>query len=147
MSEEVQVVGEAPLVRSNSAELGQVIEMKQIQALPLNGRFFEHLITLTPGAMPFYGRGDSAENASAAGAKIATVNELLGPRVVAKGTASALRTGLFQTRTKGHPAQLGGVLIVAPDGSVPYAHLADDASDNASNDEVLRAARKAVRSA
>ncbi len=67
--------------------------------------------------------------------------------MVAKGTASALRTGLFQTRTKGHPAQLGGVLIVAPDGSVPYAHLADDASDNASNDEVLRAARKVVRSA
>jgi hypothetical protein len=87
------------------------------------------------------------ESYEAAGAKIATVNELLGPRVVAKGTASALRTGLFQTRTKGHPAQLGGVLIVAPDGSVPYAHLADDASDNASNDEVLRAARKAVRSA
>ena len=83
----------------------------------------------------------------AAGAKIATVNELLGPRVVAKGTTSALRTGLFQTRTKGHPAQLGGVLIVAPDGSVPYAHLADDASDNPPNDEVLRAAGLAAKSA
>src|SRR4030095_15862367 len=71
MSEEVQVAGEAPLVRSTTAELGQVIEMKQIQALPLNGRFFEHLITLTPGAMPFYSRGDSAENAAAAGARIA----------------------------------------------------------------------------
>jgi hypothetical protein len=71
MSEEVQVIGESPLVRSTTAELGQVIEMKQIQALPLNGRFFEHLITLTPGAMPFYSRGDSAENAAAAGARIA----------------------------------------------------------------------------
>ena len=86
------------------------------------------------------------ESYEAAGAKIATFNELLGPRVVAKGTTSALRTGLVQTRTKGHPAQLGGILIVAPDGSVPYAHLADDASDNASNDEVLRAAKKVVRS-
>jgi AhpC/TSA antioxidant enzyme len=83
----------------------------------------------------------------AAGAKIATVNELLGPRVVAKGTTSALRTGLFQTRTKGHPAQLGGVLIVAPDGSVPYAHLADDAGDNPPTDEVLRAAGQAAKSA
>ena len=78
MTEEVQVVGEAPLVRSNTAELGQVIEMKQIQALPLNGRFFQHLITMTPGAMPFYGRGDSAENASAAGAKIATAHTVNG---------------------------------------------------------------------
>jgi len=33
------------------------------------------------------------ESYEAAGAKLATVNELLGPRVVAKGTASALRTG------------------------------------------------------
>src|SRR6267142_4033525 len=71
MSEAVQVTAEAPLVRRTTAELGQVIEMKQIQALPLNGRFFEHLITLTPGAMPFYSRGDSAENAAAAGARIA----------------------------------------------------------------------------
>src|SRR6478672_5108277 len=71
VSEQVQVVAQTPLVRSTTAELGQVIEMKQIQALPLNGRFFEHLITLTPGAMPFYSRGDSAENAAAAGARIA----------------------------------------------------------------------------
>jgi hypothetical protein len=78
VSEEVQVVGEAPLVRSTTAELGQVIEMKQIQALPLNGRFFQHLITLTPGAMPFYGRGDSSENSSAAGARIATAHTVNG---------------------------------------------------------------------
>jgi prostamide/prostaglandin F2alpha synthase len=81
---------------------------------------------------------------NAAGTKIATFGELLGPRVVAKGTASSIRTGLFQTKTKGHPAQLGGVLIVRPDGSVPYAHLADDASDNPPNDEVLDAARRAT---
>ncbi len=80
----------------------------------------------------------------AAGTKIATFGELLGPRVVAKGTASSIRSGLFQTRTKGHPAQLGGVLIVAPDGSVPYVHLADDASDNAPNEDVLEAARRAA---
>jgi hypothetical protein len=70
ISEEVHVVGEAQLVRSNTAELGQVIERKQIQALPLNGRFFEQLISLTPGAIPIYSRGDSAENAAAAGARI-----------------------------------------------------------------------------
>jgi peroxiredoxin len=87
------------------------------------------------------------ESYEAAGAKIATMAELFGPKVVAKGTSSALRTGLVQTRTKGHSAQLGGVLIVAPDGSVPYAHLADDAGDNAETDEVLAAARRAARAA
>jgi hypothetical protein len=78
VSEQVQVTGQTPLVRSTTAELGQVIQMKQIQALPLNGRFFEHLITMTPGAMPFYSRGDSAENASAAGARIATAHSVNG---------------------------------------------------------------------
>src|SRR6266542_2562545 len=78
VSEAVEVSGESPLVRSTTSELGQVIQMKQIQALPLNGRFFQHLITLTPGAMPFYGRGDSAENASSGGARIATAHTVNG---------------------------------------------------------------------
>src|SRR6267142_616870 len=78
MSEAVEVVAEAPLVRSTTAELGQVIEMKQIQALPLNGRFFQHLITMTPGEMPVYSRGDSAENASAGGARITTAHTVNG---------------------------------------------------------------------
>jgi hypothetical protein len=78
LSEAILVTGTSPLVRSTTSELGQTIQMKQIQALPLNGRFFEHLITTTPGAMPFYSRGDSAENASAAGARIATAHSVNG---------------------------------------------------------------------
>ena len=78
VSEDVHVAGESPLVRSTTAELGQVIQMKQIQAMPLNGRFFQHLITMTPGAMPFYSRGDEAENPSAGGARIATAHSVNG---------------------------------------------------------------------
>src|SRR4029450_756917 len=78
VSEDVQVVGETPLVRSTTAELGQVIQMKQIQAMPLNGRVFQHLITMTPGAMPYYSRGDEAENPSAGGARIATAHSVNG---------------------------------------------------------------------
>ena len=37
VTEEVSVVAEAPLVHSTSSELGQVIDNKQIQSLPLNG--------------------------------------------------------------------------------------------------------------
>jgi len=75
------------------------------------------------------------------------MGELLGPRLMLKGTTSALRSGLRQTTTKGHAAQLGGVLIVAPDGSMPYVHLADDAGDNSPSEEVLAAARSAPSAA
>jgi hypothetical protein len=68
LTEDVSVVGEAPLVRSTSSELGQVIDYKQIQSLPLNGRLFQQLVTLTPGAIP-RGFADFAENPAAAGAR------------------------------------------------------------------------------
>jgi hypothetical protein len=83
----------------------------------------------------------------AAGAKIANVGELLGPRVVAKGLRTALSERVVQGRTQGHPAQLGGVLVVAPGGAVTWAHLASDAGDNPPNAEVLEAARAAASGA
>jgi nucleotide-binding universal stress UspA family protein len=68
VTEEVSVVSNAPLVRSTSSEQGQVIDYKQIQSLPLNGRLFQQLITLTPGAIPA-GFADFAENPAGAGAR------------------------------------------------------------------------------
>ena len=81
----------------------------------------------------------------AAGTKIATVSELLGPRVVARGVAASRRDGVMQGKTVGHPAQLGGVMIVRPGDEIVYVHLADDAGDNPSNEEVLEAARGAPK--
>ena len=75
----------------------------------------------------------------AAGAKIATFNELLGPKVTAKGILTSVRTGQRQGRTLGHPAQLGGAMVIAPGGEVVWSHMAQDASDNASADEILAA--------
>src|SRR3954447_9439872 len=80
----------------------------------------------------------------AAGTKVGGVTDLLGPKVVAKGLLTSARTGIVQGRTQGNAAQLGGVLIVKPDGTIPYAHLAEDASDNPPNREVLEAARAAA---
>jgi peroxiredoxin len=79
----------------------------------------------------------------AAGAKVATMGELLGPKVVAKGIAYSRATGQVQGKTIGHPAQLGGAMIVAPGGRVVWSHMADDASDNASPEEILAAVRSA----
>jgi hypothetical protein len=51
---------------------------------------------------------------------------------------------VHQGRIIGSAAQLGGVLVIAPDGSVRYAHLAENAADTAPVREVLAAA-KAIR--
>ncbi len=83
----------------------------------------------------------------AAGTRKGTFGELLGPRVVARGVRRSLASRVRQGRTVGHPAQLGGVMLVMPDGSVPYVHLAQDASDNPPNEEVLAAVRSATASA
>jgi peroxiredoxin len=78
----------------------------------------------------------------AAGAKVATLDELLGPKVAAKGLVSSLRSRQPQGRTVGHPAQLGGTMIVRPDGSVAWSHMSEDASDNASPAEIAAALRR-----
>ena len=86
-----------------------------------------------------------------AGAKLATLDEMVGPRVIGRAIKrtflSRLRLGsiaVHQGRIKQHGAQLGGVLLIAPDGSVRYAHLSEDASDNPPVREVIAAA-KAIR--
>jgi len=81
---------------------------------------------------------------AAAGAKIATLDELGSPRVAARAAKIAASERLIQGRTQGHGAQLGGVLVVARDGSVVWGHMADDASDNPPNDDVLKAVREAA---
>lgn len=79
-----------------------------------------------------------------AGAKMGSVSELIGPSVVAKGVLTSLRTGKSQTRTIGHPAQLGGAMVISPDGTVAWSHMAKDASDNAPPEEILAAVRGAA---
>jgi hypothetical protein len=79
----------------------------------------------------------------AAGAKKATASELIGPKVVAKGIKTAFTEGALQGRTIGDNAQLGGSMVVKPDGSVAWSHMSEDAGDNASTEEILEAARAA----
>jgi hypothetical protein len=82
----------------------------------------------------------------AAGAKMGGTQDLLSPTVALKAARTILRSRVIQAPSYygGHPAQLGGVMIVKPDGSVPYLHLANDAGDNPPNSEVLAAARAAA---
>lgn len=75
----------------------------------------------------------------AAGAKVGSMGDLLGPKVIAKGALTSLRTRKLQTRTIGDPAQLGGAMVIAPGGQVLLEHMAKDASDNAEPKELLAA--------
>jgi hypothetical protein len=75
----------------------------------------------------------------AVGAKMGSVGELIGPKVVARGALTTLRTGKLQSRTIGSPSQLGGAIVVAPDGTIVWSHMASDASDNAPPEEILAA--------
>jgi hypothetical protein len=82
------------------------------------------------------------ESYRALGAKVGSVSDLLGPKVVAKGLVEGLRTRVVQGRTVGNAAQLGGALVVAPGGEVVFRQLARDASDNVEPAQLLEAIRR-----
>src|SRR2546422_4144769 len=52
VSEVVEVTTASELVQSSSSELGTVINERTVEDLPLNGRNFTQLLTLTPGVTP-----------------------------------------------------------------------------------------------
>jgi hypothetical protein len=74
----------------------------------------------------------------AIGARVGGVSDLLGPKVVAKGAVTALRTGKLQGRTIGNPAQLGGAAVIAPGGEIRFKQIARDAGDNVTPEELVR---------
>jgi hypothetical protein len=80
----------------------------------------------------------------AAGTKMGTLSELLSPKMVARGLRRALGSRVLQGRVIGHPAQLGGMMLVVPGGEVPWVYLSNDASDYPPNDEVIEAVRGAL---
>ena len=62
LTEVTTVIAAAPLVRTESSEVGTVIEEKAIRELPLNQRNFASLVYLVPGVTP----GQQGENLSGA---------------------------------------------------------------------------------
>ncbi|MBV9770968.1 MAG: TonB-dependent receptor, partial [Bryobacterales bacterium] len=51
--QQVTLVGETPLVNTTTSDVSGVVGERQIKDLPLNGRSFDDLITLNPGAVSF----------------------------------------------------------------------------------------------
>lgn len=84
---------------------------------------------------------ESRASYKAAGTKMGSVGDLLGPKVFAKGLATIASTGKMQGRTVGHPAQLGGAAVIGPGDELIWSRMAGDASDNAPPEEILAAAQ------
>jgi len=57
VTQSVEVIGETPLLQSETSSLGQVIEERKANELPLNGRNIFNLITLSPAAIAQGGAG------------------------------------------------------------------------------------------
>jgi hypothetical protein len=76
-----------------------------------------------------------------AGAVRGGAAELIGPSVVFKGIGRSVKNRAVQGRPVGDVRQLGGSMIVMPDGSIPWSHLSTDAADNATVPEIIQALR------
>src|ERR1700730_19416162 len=64
----VKVQGQAPLLETQSESVGQVIEGRQVQDTPLNGRNAMNLVALVPGVVPQGGtQGSTAGNYTKSG--------------------------------------------------------------------------------
>ena len=68
----VTVTSEVSTVESSTAELGTVISQRPVQDLPLNGRNFTQLLTLTPGVSPISTGQNSGGGGGFAGGAIGT---------------------------------------------------------------------------
>src|SRR5580700_2262674 len=66
-SEIVTVVGGAPLINTETASVGTVIDRNFVESLPLNGRSFNTLLQLTPGVVIAPAGQDSPGQFSIAG--------------------------------------------------------------------------------
>jgi peroxiredoxin len=89
---------------------------------------------------------ESRESYRLAGAKVGTLSEVAGPRSVAAGAIRTIRSRgkVMQSRVIGHAYQLGGAMIVMPDGRVAWAKMSESADDTAEAREILDAARAAI---
>lgn len=96
-SETVTVEAGAPLVSTESATVGTVVTHNQVENMPLNGRSFQSLITLTPGivATPttFTDQGQFSVNGQRTDTNYVSVDGVSGNVGVSGGVALATSSG------------------------------------------------------
>ncbi|MDA2926241.1 TonB-dependent receptor [Acidobacteria bacterium AH-259-G07] len=113
ITEEVQVIGEAPILHTESAEKGSVIYNEEIIDLPLEGREFYELVFLTVGVIPEQ-EGGQGGFASVNGARLDSVNYVIdgGNNNILRGGDAVVRPSLdsvqeFKVQTSNYSSEYG----------------------------------------
>ena len=75
----------------------------------------------------------------AAGGQRANIEQLLGPKSVISGLRHMARSGVGQGRPVGDVTQLGGAMVIRPDGSLGFHRMAEHAGDSAEPADLLAA--------
>jgi Carboxypeptidase regulatory-like domain/TonB dependent receptor len=109
-TETVTVSSDVSTVNSSTAELGTVIGTRQVNDLPLNGRNFTQLLTLTPGVSPI----DTGQSASGGGS---FSGQAIGTFTFPSVNGQRNRSNMFL---------LDGVNDLAELGNYNYAPIVDD---------------------
>jgi hypothetical protein len=68
VTQTVEVTGAAPLMETQQATVGQVVEGRAVSDMPLNGKMVYNLLALSPGVVPQGGTAGSASNAASGNA-------------------------------------------------------------------------------
>ena len=79
VTQTVEVTGETPQLQAESSSIGQVVEERKANELPLNGRNVFNLISLAPSVVP---QGSATRHAG--GSEPFWLGQLSGERVVRK---------------------------------------------------------------
>jgi len=101
----VEVTGEAPLLQSQHVTLGDVIAEKEVKELPLNGRNFVQLLTLTPGVTP---------GASASVQTQGILTSARGNTAVQINGLNDLSTNYLLDGIDNNETTIGGIIIFPP---------------------------------
>lgn len=113
LTENVQVLGEAPLLNTETSEKSSVISHEELIDLPLQGRDFDELAFLTVGVMP-KNEGGQGGFANVNGARSDSINFIVegGNNNILRGGAGTVRPSLdaiqeFKVQTSNYSAEYG----------------------------------------
>ena len=88
MTQSVEVISNAPLLQTESAALNHVVEGRQVQELPLNGRNVFNLVALVPGVVPLGSSQGSAVGNAVSGTGAGTNPGAFGNYSIGGGLAA-----------------------------------------------------------
>jgi outer membrane receptor protein involved in Fe transport len=112
MTETVEVTGTAPVIEKSTSFIGTVIDRQQVEDLPLNGRNFTQLTTLSPGVTR--GTPGSAAN-SASNAETFRYGEFGGTAISVNGLREQFNTYMLDGIDNNESLVNGIAYVPSPD--------------------------------